>query len=388
MRCAVVLLLGCLACGLLPAQKLLLTPQRLRRLQRDRERATARWVNFDNRVESAAESPERGFELALYYAVTQDPKRGREALEWAVAHPCERRQTALVLDWAGPLASSNQRKALTDASCPAEPTNSATSVRDTLFLKIAAGEDPEPLIDKSQKELLASLENGGFQNSTELYAACEYLTAARSAEHVDLRENAAQFFINLPAELLLSLKPPNVEQPQAMMHLAALALVALDPNLPDSQFLQAWAMEGPQTIQDGPGVAYEFLWADPYLPGIGYQDLDPWIYDPSGRLFARKNWDSNSCWISIAADGVDQQNCPPDWRNVTNTFGHLTLIPVIGGCATVPHFNPSETAIVWQLRPREKLVYIENREKVEVQADPAGLLRLDRNVEGKICRSR
>ena len=38
-------------------------------------------------------------------------------------------------------------------------------------------------------------------------------------------------------------------------------------------------------IREGPGVAYEFFWADPYLPGVGYQNLDPWVYDrPGGSL--------------------------------------------------------------------------------------------------------
>ena len=72
--------------------KLLLTPQRLRRLQRDRERQTVRWLNFENRVESVPESPERGFELALYYAVTHDEKQGREAVQWALTLSAQQTQ--------------------------------------------------------------------------------------------------------------------------------------------------------------------------------------------------------------------------------------------------------------------------------------------------------
>ncbi len=76
------------------------------------------------------------------------------------------------------------------------------------------------------------------------------------------------------------------------MHVAALALVAIDPNLPASQFLQSWALEDTQTLREGPGVAYELLWADPYLPGVGYQNMEPWVYDDHGRLFARANWEA------------------------------------------------------------------------------------------------
>ena len=39
-------------------------------------RKTERWTNFQHRINSAPDSPERGFELALYYAVTHDDQAG------------------------------------------------------------------------------------------------------------------------------------------------------------------------------------------------------------------------------------------------------------------------------------------------------------------------
>jgi hypothetical protein len=105
--CAVlILVLG--AAGVLSADvpsgnngtyKLLLTPQQLKRLGRDRERKTERWTNFQHRINSAPDSPERGFELALYYAVTHDDQAGSAAVRWALDHPSEARQVALVADW-------------------------------------------------------------------------------------------------------------------------------------------------------------------------------------------------------------------------------------------------------------------------------------------------
>ena len=59
------------------ARQTLLTAQQLKRLGRDRERKTERWSNFQHRIDSAPDSPERGFELALYYAVTHDDQAGR-----------------------------------------------------------------------------------------------------------------------------------------------------------------------------------------------------------------------------------------------------------------------------------------------------------------------
>jgi hypothetical protein len=46
---------------------LLLTPRLVRRLTRDQTRQTVRWQNFEKRVQTVPDSPERGFELALYY---------------------------------------------------------------------------------------------------------------------------------------------------------------------------------------------------------------------------------------------------------------------------------------------------------------------------------
>ncbi len=97
--------------------RLLLTPRLLRRLQRDRERQTVRWLNFEKRVQTVPDSPERGFELALYYAVTHDQQRGREAVGWALAHKCEWRQSALVIDWAGELISADQKRIFTQDNC-------------------------------------------------------------------------------------------------------------------------------------------------------------------------------------------------------------------------------------------------------------------------------
>src|SRR5207244_2745719 len=102
---------------------------------------------------------------------------------------------------------------------------------------------------------------------------------------IDLREEDRAFFSQMPVELLLGMKSSDLEHPGWMAHAATLALIGLDPNLASSQFLQGWAISDRQMVREGPGVAYEFLWADPYLPGVVYQNSDAWSYDPHGRLF-------------------------------------------------------------------------------------------------------
>jgi hypothetical protein len=364
--------------------QLLLTPKRLKRLQRDRERQTARWINFENRVNSVPDSSERGFELALYYAVTRDETHGREAIQWALGHKCATRQVALILDWCAALISDAERQKLITPDCTAGIAGRVAQlepVRDALFMRIVRGEETGHLATGKE------LERSGLTDPRELYAACEYIEAVRQTQHLDLRQDDAAFFKLLPAEFLLSMKPAELAHPPWQASAAALALVSLDPNLEGSQFLQGWAIEDRQMIREGPGVAYELLWGDPYLPGVSYQNLDPWSYDPSGRLLARTDWSIHACWINISAGGIEEANCPAGWREHPQTFGHMTLIPMAQPCTEVPHVQGREAAIIWRLPPHQTISYIFREKQVSSQADAAGLWLLPGYIEGKVCTS-
>jgi hypothetical protein len=374
--------------------QLLLNAQRLRRLKRDRQRQTQRWVNFENRVNSAADSPERGFELALYYAVTGDEARGKAAVQWALTHACESRQVALVLDWAAPVISSTERSNLQAQSCPSRGLENPAALRDAVFLKIAVGEDISTLVDGSRKQLTALLADGGFRDSAKLYAASEYMLAVRAVQHVDVREDDSTFFLQLPVEFLIAQEPGELDHPDWMTHIAALALVAIDPNLESSQFLQGWAIADRQMAREGPGVAYELLWADPYLPGIGYQNMNRWAYDARGHLFARMDWEPNSCHIEISANGVKEENCPSGWRETPTAFGRLLLLPMKEPCVELPHVQNGDSIIVWKLKPNEIIhTDLPNTDQVKQrkqqqgssEADPAGLWHVPVNITGKVC---
>src|SRR5580698_9212425 len=52
--------------------RLIVTNQRLRLLQRERQRESMRWQAFDGFVSGGAPMPEPGFALALYYQVARD----------------------------------------------------------------------------------------------------------------------------------------------------------------------------------------------------------------------------------------------------------------------------------------------------------------------------
>ncbi len=368
--------------------RLLLTPQRLRRLQRDRERQTVRWLNFDKRVQTAPDSPERGFELALYYVVTHDEARGREAVAWATAHACDHRQVSLIVDWTGELAGETLKTKL--SGCPFVGTDASSEIaviaRDLLFSAVVSGQMDAKQTGPGNKRVMNDLPNA-LLNPSDLYAAVEYLMTIRSLTSIDLRQQDGLFFNQLPKRLLLNLRPKQIEHPDWMTHVAALAYVALDPNLENSQFLQGWAMEESQMLREGPGVAYEFLWADPYLPGIAYQNMDPWIYNADGTLSARTNWEPNACWIQITASGIKDQSCSPN-NEETRTFGTLTLSRLSSNCVDLAAPKRNETVILWGLKPGAQLTLDKANGNIPARADPAGMWAVPNEVTGKVCLSK
>src|ERR1700676_1358874 len=92
--------------------RLFLTSQRLRLLKRERDRDSMRWHQFALLVRAAAQMPEPGFALGLYFAVTGDPAFGKRAAEWALGPATDLRQLALVSDWCQPAMNAVQSKAL------------------------------------------------------------------------------------------------------------------------------------------------------------------------------------------------------------------------------------------------------------------------------------
>jgi hypothetical protein len=235
-------------------------------------------------------------------------------------------------------------------------------------------------------QVLRKLKGDFLDDPGQLYAAIEYLSAARTVEHVDLREEDPSFFSSFPLDLILSLRPTSAEHPDWLIHVAALALVSLDPNMESSQFLQGWALEDSQVIREGPGVAYELLWADPYLPGVGYQNLDSWLYDKTrGRFVARTNWSTDACWVRISNTGVEQENCPPTWQQKISSFGRLSLIPMTGPCLQLPSRGGNENTLIWKLKPNERITYNTGKETQTVAADPSGLWLVPANAHEKVC---
>ena len=355
--------------------KLLLTPQRLHRLQRDRDRQTDRWMDFAGRVQSVTDSEERGFELALSAVVSGDGTQAQGAITWGLQHPCAIRQVALIANWVGESATEEQRKTLTAfAGCPESP-NLAERARDELFASVARHDEPQG----------KAPEFGDLQQAGEVYAAAEYREAFRNTQSEALEEGGLQFWDRLPLAYLLSFRPSDLEHPSWEAHIAALALVSLHPDAQGSQFLQGWATEDRFRLRTGPGVAYELLWADPYLPGIGYQNMDPWLYvENPPHLLARTSWTPDACWMNWSAGSKLSANCAGAAAGSAIPFGTMEWRPLPQGCADLERPARNHTVLL-HTAPAARVLYEHGKKKEEARADALGIWKLPEDVSGKVC---
>src|SRR5947209_17838781 len=96
-------------------------------------------------------------------------------------------------------------------------------------------------------------------------------------------------------------------------------------------------MEDSLELRDGEGMGYELLWANPYLPGVSYQNMQPWWYSEEGRLLARSDWSDKACWISVSPHAHESEHCPSNWQAEPTKFGSLLLKPMTERCV---HMDP------------------------------------------------
>jgi hypothetical protein len=315
--------------------RLLLTGQRLRLLRRERERQSLRWEQFSALMRGHARMPEPGFALALDGVVAGNAPACREAAEWALKtadpkRPAELRQMALTADWCAPQLDAAARAALSRrllAALAGRPRDAA-ALRSAVFAALAAfdaGPDAAQALlryaveDWWRRQTVPRLRAGEdpFSDRAALLALVEIVHVLRDNLQVDLREDAVGWFNELPPRLILAYYPapwpapendyripaykgsgdPDLDQ-SVFSRAAELALVAADPNAQPSLFLQGWLMQDRFLLRGPLGAPYEFLWANPYLPGLSYSYM-PDLYHGSGRLFARGSWEEDATWFGL-----------------------------------------------------------------------------------------
>jgi len=313
------------------APRLLLTHQRLRLLQRERDRQSLRWQQFDALISGGAPMPEPAFAWALDSQVARDPAAGRKAIDWALdpSH-ADLRQLALVFDWCAPLMNKELADRL-DArieqmlrATPAPDDIRAHSARVLAAIAIA-----DRLPDHAESTLRPELESwwrdaivkqiqaGHALARDQIYWLYEMLHAVRDNLKIDLRESELDYFKSLPEDHLESHYPAAYQAPEndfripvyvrdgppdladaAMSRAAELSMVAYDPNAPEIQYLQGWLMQDRFMMRGALGAPYEFLWANPYQPGLSYFQTPLIFHDAqTGHIFARTSWDDDATWV-------------------------------------------------------------------------------------------
>ncbi len=314
--------------------RLLLTPQRLRLLQRERERRSLRWEPFEALMTGGAPMPEPGFASALYYQIAQNDPAGRQAIDWALsAEATDLRQLALVFDWCQPLLTAAEKDQLA-AKLQERMAAPATDVSGQTARALAAIALADRLDDAGNAVLRSiAVDWWGGQivpqllagqpviPHDQLYALFELLHVVRDNTQVDLRESAPDYFQTLPLDYLFAHYPAPLAAPEneyripvyiadgppdlkaaTLSRAAGLAMVAYDTNALNHQFVQGWLMLDRFLMRGPLGMPYEFLWANPYQPGLSYQTLPEVFHDPAtGDVFARTSWDDDAIWIGYFA---------------------------------------------------------------------------------------
>ena len=399
--------------------RLFLRPARLRLLRRERERVSVRWQQFDGFISADAPLPESAFAQALYYQVSGNAAVGRKAVAWALGPGTDLRQMALVFDWCQNLLSDADRRALIarieQRMAQTAGDESIPAVRSLALAAIALFDDAPQIPNRELQRIartwwehkMAPALNSGqsVMPRDDAYALWELLHAVRDGANLDLRESSRKFFKEYPIEHLMSYYPapfpgedndyrigvmtqsgdPDLRQ-ATLSRAADLAMVAYDTNAEESQYLQGWLMHDHFMLRSAFGAPYEFLWANPYQPGLSFTHV-PLIYhsEVSGHLFVRSDWDDTAQWFGYL-DGTAQlfREGRRISINVKAPAEPLSLASaVIAWGSTAPKLRAQlgpdqhDVILVGLLPSRAYQVEVDDEEVFEQTTDSGGVLVMD-----------
>ena len=235
------------------------------------------------------------------------------------------------------------------------------------------------------------------------YPLMELLHVVRDNLSIDLRESAPVYFKDLPLDHLLGHYPaPFPGKDNDLMipvysgdgdpdpkdaiwsRAAGLAMVAFDPNFQEVQYLQGWLMQDRFIMRDSLGCLYEFLWANPYQPGLSYSLL-PLVFHnaAAGHVFARTSWEEDATWIGFFDGHLQafQDGKLQTLRAGTATkpvrVGDAVLMsaPAAESDGTVRFKATTEATFVMGLTPRSSYdIEVDDEELTEGETDTGGTL--------------
>ncbi len=236
----------------------------------------------------------------------------------------------------------------------------------------------------------------------QIYSLFEMLHAIHDNLGIDLREDVPDYFKALPTDHLVSHYPAPYPAPEneyrvpayvrdgdpdlteaALSRAAELAMVAYDSNAAENQFVQGWLMQDRFMMRGGFGLPYEFLWANPYQPGLSYFQ-EPLVYHDAvtGHVFARTSWDEDAMWLGyfdghlqLFRDGKIQSLKP----GATTEPVHVgeAIILTARDIESGQFRADAEAVFILKLAPKARYaVEIDDQELREEETDTGGTLVL------------
>jgi hypothetical protein len=413
--------------------RLLLRPQRLRLLRRERERRSLRWDQFETLWTGNVQFPEPGWVQALRFQIADDKDAGIRAVAWAlgaadVARLDDVRQMAIIADWCEPLISGDDKRQLMarleGAANDPRPVKTLAEARTKIFAAVvlaggmtgastgaqsAAGQKAlEKVFDDFwNRSFIASLRGAtDTVSNADAYAMLEILHVLRDNLNFDLRDSfpawfkqypllhllahypapwpAAENEFRIPADKMIEKAGPDIRK-AALSRAAELAMVAYDANAPSSQLLQGWLTNDRFLMRGTFGIPYEFLWANPYQPGLSYYHVPLAQHDEiGGQLFVRSTWEDDAEWLGffdgqlqLFRDGGVTRVEPATAREPLDIDAAIVFFARASKKFLVPEKETDASVFLVGLDPKRSYhVEVDGEEMIEETADPGGIVYL------------
>ena len=146
-------------------------------------------------------------------------------------------------------------------------------------------------------------------------------------------------------------------------------MVAFDTNAEESQYLQGWLMHDHFQLRSSLGAPYEFLWANPYQPGLSFSLLPLVYHNPdSGTVFIRSDWEEGADWFGFFNGSAQLFR---DGRASTLSLSGTRPLRV------KPAEEQDAVIVVGLIANRVYQIEVDDEEVFEESADRGGVLTLD-----------
>ena len=410
--------------------RLLLRPARLKLLRRERERRSLRWDQFETLWGGNAPFPELGFVQALRYQIADDKDAGVRAVAWAVGPADDVRQIAIIADWCDELVKGSDRQQifvkLQKAMNDPKPLKTLEDARTRVFAAVVLSDAQPAASEKALQSVFDGFWMGSFipglrrgqsaVSNADAYALLELMHAFRDNLNFDLRETFPAWFrqypvqhvmahyptpfpgaeneYRIPADAAIEKTGPDVRK-ATLSRAAEMAMVAFDTNESASQLLQGWVMNDRFLMRGPLGIPYEFLWANPYQPGLSYYHIALALHDEiGGQLFVRSSWEDDAQWVGffggqlqLFRDGEITTVDPKKSREPLDIDAAVILFARETRTFQTPETKPADkdadgkeedlNVFIVGLEPKHAFhVEVDGEGMVEYSSDPGGIVYL------------